>query len=98
MDEKERDRLKRERRRLQEQLRRVKRNEIRFDQYEKQKMLIELQQKNLALIESERMAKASAVNEPIHSHPNRIVTNFELNLSDDDDEQPSSSFSSTSPM
>jgi hypothetical protein len=86
LDENEREILKRERRRLQEQLRRVKRNEIRYKQYEKQQMLLQIQQQNLALIKSIPRPTSSSFSPPITSkHSNSILSNLQLNLSEDDD-------------
>lgn len=79
LDDNEREILKRERRRLQEQLRRVKRNEVRYHQYEKQQMLIKLQQENLALLHSHPPPCRSLPHSPI------ISSNFQLSLSEDDD-------------
>lgn len=81
LDENEREILKRERRRLQEQLRRVKRNEARYHQYEKQQMLLQIQQENLALFHSYP---------PSSSRPLQRFTplpsNFQLTLSEDDED------------
>jgi hypothetical protein len=86
LDENEREVLKRERRRLQEQLRRVKRNEIRYKQYEKQQMLLQIQQQNLALIKSIPRPTSSSSSPPIISkHSNSILSNLQLSLSEDDD-------------
>lgn len=95
LDDDERERLKRERRRLQEQLRRVKRNEIRFDQYEKEEMLFRLQQENLALIQSNRneFTSNSSTNRFVSSDDQRefFPSYDDLNLSDENDEESSSS-------
>ena len=80
LDDNEREILKRERRRLQEQLRRVKRNEARYHQYEKQQMLIQIQQENLALFHSHPPPSHSLPHSPI------IPSNFQLSLSEDDDD------------
>ena len=96
LDENERETLKRERRRLQEQLRRVKRNEARYNQYEKQQMLSQIQQKNLALIQSSQACQSSSLSSSpiIAKHSNSILSNLQLSVSEDDDN--SSSTSSTS--
>lgn len=93
MDETEREKLKRERRRLQEQLRRVKRNEARYNQYEKQQMLLQIQQQNLALIQSTETCQRGSISSlsPItikQSHS--ILSNLELSMSEDDDQSSSS--------
>ena len=82
LDDTEREVLRRERRRLQEQLRRVKRNEVRYSLYEKQQMLLEIQQKNLALIQSSRTAAASMPSSM--GRPQSILSCLELSLSDED--------------
>lgn len=81
LDDNEREILKRERRRLQEQLRRVKRNEARYHQYEKQQMLLRIQQENLALLHSQAALSSSVSHSPITSS-----SNFQLSLSDEDDD------------
>lgn len=81
LDEIERERLKRERRRLQEQLRRVKRNEIRYDQYEKQEMLFRIQQENLALLQSKSSTLSSTRSE---TSDQRVFPEYDLNLSDEE--------------
>jgi hypothetical protein len=90
LDENEREILKRERRRLQEQLRRVKRNEARYNQYEKQQMLLQIQQQNLALIQSIPSPSLSSP-QKILKHSNSILSNLQLSLSEDDDNSSSSS-------
>jgi hypothetical protein len=87
LDENEREILKRERRRLQEQLRRVKRNEARYNQYEKQQMLFQIQQQNLALIQS---IPPPSIPSRILKQSNSIHSNFQLSLSEDDDNSSSS--------
>ena len=90
LDDIEREKLKRERRRLQEQLRRVKRNEARYNQYEKQQILLQIQQENLALIQ------ATQTCQPLPSRPitlqrsNSILSNLQLSMSEDDDNSSSS--------
>jgi len=83
LDENEREILKRERRRLQEQLRRVKRNEARYNQYEKQQLLLQIQQQNLALIKS--IPPASSSPRMTVKHSNSILSNLQLSLSEDDE-------------
>ncbi|CAF0789128.1 unnamed protein product [Adineta steineri] len=92
LDNNEREKLKRERRRLQEQLRRVKRNEARYNQYEKQQMLLEIQQQNLALIKS-----TQAYQPPLLSSKSitlqrstSVLSNLQLSMSEDDDNSSSS--------
>jgi hypothetical protein len=87
LDENEREILKRERRRLQEQLRRVKRNEARYNQYEKQQILLQIQQKNLALIKSIPSSPPTPIT---LKHSNSILSNLQLSLSEDDDNSSSS--------
>ena len=89
LDETERETLRRERRRLQEQLRRVKRNELRYNQYEKQQMLFQIQQENLALLQSTCPSTASS-SRPTSYSPNYPHASLALNLSDDDEESSSS--------
>jgi hypothetical protein len=94
LDDIEREKLKRERRRLQEQLRRVKRNEARYNQYEKQQMLLQIQQQNLALIQSAQTCQ------PLPRPPsprlitlqrsNSVLSNLQLSMSEDDDNSSSS--------
>ena len=93
MDESEREILKRERRRLQEQLRRVKRNEVRYHQYDKQQLLYQIQQQNLALIHSIPLPSPPSTN---IKRSTSILSNLQLSLSEDDDENSSSSSSSLS--
>lgn len=81
LDDNEREILKRERRRLQEQLRRVKRNEARYHQYEKQQMLLQIQQQNLALFHSLPPPTSRPVQ---RSTP--LPSNFQLSLSEDDED------------
>ncbi len=83
LDENEREILKRERRRLQEQLRRVKRNEARYNQYEKQQLLLQIQQQNLALIQS--IPPASSSPRITVKRSNSILSNLQLSLSEDDE-------------
>ncbi len=83
LDENEREILKRERRRLQEQLRRVKRNEARYNQYEKQQLLLQIQQQNLALIKS--IPPASSSPQITLKRSNSILSNLQLSLSEDDE-------------
>ncbi|CAF5144154.1 unnamed protein product [Rotaria magnacalcarata] len=93
LDETERETLKRERRRLQEQLRRVKRNEARYNQYEKQQILLQIQQQNLALIQSAEASKLARLPSSSSSssssanlkHSNSILSNLQLSMSEDDD-------------
>jgi len=91
LDDNERETLKRERRRLQEQLRRVKRNEARYNQYEKQQMLFEIQQQNLALIQSIPTNNSSATSSMNLQQSASILSNFQLSLSEDEEENSSSS-------
>jgi hypothetical protein len=92
LDDVERETLRRERRRLQEQLRRVKRNEQRYHQYDKQAMLFQIQQENLALIHSTRARQSSSTSNFFEPYQNQMLSNLELNLSDDES---SSSITST---
>jgi len=91
LDDNERETLKRERRRLQEQLRRVKRNEARYNQYEKQQMLFEIQHQNLALIQSIPTNNSSATSSMNLQQSASILSNFQLSLSEDEEENSSSS-------
>ncbi|CAF4558936.1 unnamed protein product [Rotaria sp. Silwood1] len=93
LDETERETLKRERRRLQEQLRRVKRNEARYNQYERQQMLLQIQQQNLALIQSAETCQIPPLSSssPISlKRSNSILSNLQLSMSEDDDHSSSS--------
>ncbi|CAM4921120.1 unnamed protein product [Rotaria socialis] len=93
LDETERETLKRERRRLQEQLRRVKRNEARYNQYEKQQILLQIQQQNLALIQSSeasKLARLPSSSSTNLKHSNSILSNLQLSTSEDDDQSSSS--------
>jgi hypothetical protein len=90
LDDTEREILRRERRRLQEQLRRVKRNEVRYSQYEKQQMLLQIQQQNLALIRSTQTYQPSS--SPITlKRSNSVLSCLQLSMSEDDDDDDSSS-------
>ncbi|CAF1216007.1 unnamed protein product [Rotaria sordida] len=98
LDESEREILKRERRRLQEQLRRVKRNEARYNQHEKQQMLLQIQQQNLALIQSTETRQLQSLSSSpiILKRSNSILSNLQLSLSEEEEEEDDDDHSSSS--